>query len=112
MIRYNKLVRDRIPEIIRSQGEHCEVRVLDDGEYALRLNEKLHEELREYERSQDVAELVDLIEVVLAIAERQGITWDEFERRRLAKRQERGGFAARLFLDTVADSKEAETPEP
>jgi predicted house-cleaning noncanonical NTP pyrophosphatase (MazG superfamily) len=45
MIVYNKLVRDRIPEVIAASGKRCEVRVLDDQEYMLRLNQKLQEEM-------------------------------------------------------------------
>ena len=102
MIRHDKLVRDRIPEIIEADGKRCEVQVLDDEAYARRLDQKLVEELREYAQSGDVEELLDLVEVVQAIAERRGIDWEEFERRRSAKREERGGFAARLLLATVS----------
>ncbi len=98
MIPYDKLVRDRIPEIIGAQGKHCQVRVLDEAEYARRLDEKLAEELEEYHRSGDVEELVDLVEVLRAIVEARGIGWDEVERRRLAKWEARGGFEQRLLL--------------
>jgi predicted house-cleaning noncanonical NTP pyrophosphatase (MazG superfamily) len=103
MIRYDKLVRDRIPEIIRQSGKMCTVRVLDDGEYVERLKDKLGEELAEFRSSGGVEELADLVEVVQALIEQQGLTWDEFEHRRNAKRQERGGFARRLLLETVRD---------
>src|SRR4051812_37478139 len=92
MIPYNKLVRDGIPEIIEASGKRCEVRVLDDSEYALRLSEKLHEEFREYDQSGEVEELIDLVEVVQALAEQRGTSWEEFEQLRTAKRDGRGGF--------------------
>jgi predicted house-cleaning noncanonical NTP pyrophosphatase (MazG superfamily) len=103
MTRIDKLVRDRIPEIIAAAGKHCEVRVLDETEYARRLDEKLAEELAEYRASGEVAELIDLVEVVQAVVARRGIAWDEFERRRDAKRTERGGFAGRWLLTSVAE---------
>lgn len=59
MIRYDKLVRDRIPEIIQAAGKRCEVRVLDDDEYAQRLDQKLAEELAEYVQDRSIIELMD-----------------------------------------------------
>ena len=103
MIGYDKLVRDRVPAIIEATGRRCETRVLDEAEYARRLDEKLVEELSEYRQSGDVAELVDLVEVVRAIAESRGIGWEELERWRQIKREERGGFADRLLLLTVRE---------
>ncbi len=103
MIRYDKLVRDRIPEIIEAEGKRCQVRVLDEVEYTRRLDEKLEEELEECRRSGDVEELVDLVEVVRAIVAARGVGWDEVERRRQAKQEARGGFSKRLLLQGVAD---------
>jgi predicted house-cleaning noncanonical NTP pyrophosphatase (MazG superfamily) len=101
--RYDKLVRDRIPEIIEAEGKRCDVRVLDDGDYAKRLDDKLDEELREYRQSGDLTELMDLVEVVQAIVERQGKNWREFEQLRTMKREARGGFVKRLLLVSVDD---------
>lgn len=103
MVIYNKLVRDRIPEIIEADGRRCEVRVLDQNEYVERLNQKLEEELQEYRKSHDVAELVDLLEVIYAIASHHGMDRDEVEHVRMAKRTQRGGFDRRLLLTWVAD---------
>jgi predicted house-cleaning noncanonical NTP pyrophosphatase (MazG superfamily) len=106
VIRYDKLVRDRIPEIIETNGERCTVRTLTDEEYAQRLDEKLAEELAEYRENGDVEELVDLIELVRAIVAQQGMSWDEFERMREHKATERGGFRNRLLLEAVFTPKE------
>jgi predicted house-cleaning noncanonical NTP pyrophosphatase (MazG superfamily) len=103
LICYDKLVRDRIPEIIAAEGKRCEVRGLDDAEFARRLDEKLDEELREYQQSGDLTELVDLVEIVQAIVERQGKTWQEFEQLRTAKRAARGGFAKQQLLVNVEE---------
>lgn len=103
MIVYNKLVRDRIPEIVSAEGKTCDVRVLNDAEFAERLDEKLGEELREYEQSADVSELGDLVEIVQVIVELRGTSWEEFEQQRLMKREERGGFRKKLLLVSVVD---------
>jgi predicted house-cleaning noncanonical NTP pyrophosphatase (MazG superfamily) len=98
LIVYNKLVRDRIPEIIRAQGKECETRVLRDAEYLAQLNRKLREELDEYEGSGSVAELADLAEVIYALAAYYGKTPQQFDSLRLAKQRERGAFEDRLLL--------------
>jgi predicted house-cleaning noncanonical NTP pyrophosphatase (MazG superfamily) len=95
---FNKLVRDKIPEIIKADGKECETRVLDDKEYLLSLNKKLDEELREYYETGSIDELADMVEVIFAIVEQHGISIQEFERLRLSKREKRGGFDQRLFL--------------
>ena len=60
-IQYNKLVRDRIPEIIEASGKRCVCSTLSDEEYLARLDEKLNEELAEYQESKSMEELADLL---------------------------------------------------
>jgi len=98
MIQYDKLVRDRIPEILESAGIAHQVRVLDETQYAQKLDEKLGEEFAEYQESGSVEELVDIVEIARAIADRQGINWEQFNVLMDAKRAKRGGFAQRLLL--------------
>lgn len=95
---YNKLVRDRIPEIIEANGGNCETMILDESTYAEQLEIKLAEELAEYVESQDVEELADVVEVIRALVESRGLTWEAFERLRLQKAESRGGFSKRIFL--------------
>lgn len=66
IITYNKLVRDRIPEIIEASGKTCRTTVLNDTEYLPMLDAKLDEELAEYHKDQDIEELADLLEVIYA----------------------------------------------
>ena len=106
MTRYDKLVRDRIPEIIEADGKQCVTRVLDQGEFDLRLGEKLQEEMAEYQQTGEVTELADLVEVIQALVESHGMTWAEFETLRTRKRIERGGFARRLLLCEVQSDPE------
>jgi len=96
--RSEKLVRDRIPEIIRASGRQPQTRVADLDEYGTLLRAKLYEEAGEYIASGDPAELSDLLEVVHALAALHGITPAELEEQRAAKAAERGGFADRLVL--------------
>ena len=95
MIEYDKLVRDRIPEIVRAHGSELEFRYLEPAERPLRLTDKLAEECSEYQESGEIGELVDVIHAILASS---GLTWDTFEEMRLAKRAARGGFDNGVFL--------------
>ena len=65
---YNKLVRDKIPVIIESDGKTCEIEILSDGEYLKMIDAKLDEELAEYHKDQNLEELADLLEVIQAAA--------------------------------------------
>ena len=94
----SKLVRDRIPEIIRSSGEEPVVRIMDDGEYLVELEKKLDEEVAEYRESRDIEELADILEVVYALCEAQGKTVDDLMRVYNKKHEERGGFGDKIFL--------------
>jgi predicted house-cleaning noncanonical NTP pyrophosphatase (MazG superfamily) len=101
---YNKLVRDKIPQIIEEKGKKTEYRVLNDADYKVMLNQKLHEEFLEYtyaNEEEQVEELADLVEVVYGILESKGISIEDFEKLRLVKKEERGGFKEKLFLVSV-----------
>jgi predicted house-cleaning noncanonical NTP pyrophosphatase (MazG superfamily) len=98
MIVYNKLVRDRIPAIIAAEGRRAEVRVLGGDAYLAALRAKLVEEAEEHRASGETAELVDVLEVVYALAATAGISPEELERDRRWRREERGGFEERLLL--------------
>jgi predicted house-cleaning noncanonical NTP pyrophosphatase (MazG superfamily) len=90
-----KLVRDKIPAIIRAAGEHPVTRAAGPGEHRALLRDKLAEETAEYLASaDDSGELADILEVVYALAARAGITRRELNRLRRAKRRRRGGLDA------------------
>jgi predicted house-cleaning noncanonical NTP pyrophosphatase (MazG superfamily) len=94
-----KLVRDKIPEIIaKNEGAVPEFRVLGDAEYAEGLRDKLVEEVGEYLASGEVEELADILEVVYALAARDGLSPVDLERVRAEKRDARGGFDGRVKL--------------
>jgi predicted house-cleaning noncanonical NTP pyrophosphatase (MazG superfamily) len=103
---YNKLVRDKIPQIIEEKGKTANVRVLSDVEYKAMLDQKLHEEFLEYTHANEeakVEELADLVEVVYALLESKGVRNEDFEKLMMKKKEERGGFKERLFLVSVEE---------
>ena len=95
---YNKLVRDRIPEMIRAQGETPHTRILEQEEYLRHLEAKLDEETGEYHRDKNAEELADILEVVFALAEAIGCTKEELLEIYQKKHDARGGFRDRVFL--------------
>lgn len=101
-IKYNKLIRDKIPEIVEANGSKAIVEVLDKDDYYKYLNIKLGEELNEYLEDGSIEELADLVEVIYALLDCKGVTHDEFEKIRIAKVEERGAFKKRLLLKKVA----------
>jgi predicted house-cleaning noncanonical NTP pyrophosphatase (MazG superfamily) len=93
----SKLVRDKIPEIIRANGEVPSTRVAQGAEYQSLLLAKLSEEVLEFIASDgDPDELADILEVVMALADGIGIGQLELERLRAKKAAERGGFSQRI----------------
>ena len=98
---YNKLVRDRIPEIIEAKGDKCKIDILSDEEYLKMIDAKLDEELAEYHKDQNIEELADLLEVVHAAAIARGYTLEQLEAIRAKKAGERGGFEKRILLINV-----------
>ena len=99
--RYNKLVRDRIPEIIETSGNTCVTEFLSDEDYLKMLDAKLDEELAEYHADQNIEELADLMEVIRACAVARGYSVEELEQVRAEKATKRGGFEKRILLKEV-----------
>ena len=101
---YNKVIRDRIPEIIEKSGNSANVKELSDSEFLIELENKLVEELEEYRESKSVEELADMVEVIYRILQLRGTTLEDFEKIRLEKAEKRGAFNKNLFLiDTKKD---------
>jgi predicted house-cleaning noncanonical NTP pyrophosphatase (MazG superfamily) len=94
----HKLVRDEIPLVMAERGVPGTFRELGADEFVRALEDKLGEEVREYQVSHDLEELADLVEVVLALVEVQGSSVESFEQLRLMKRATLGGFTKRLLL--------------
>lgn len=104
---YDKLVRDRIPEIIRSKGKKAVYRILDEAEYREYLKKKLKEEVDEFFACEDTEsgaeELIDIMTVVNAIARSMGKCHDEMNLRYHLKIAKNGDFEDRICLTAVMD---------
>ena len=99
-----KLVRDRIPEIIQADGRHPVTRVLDDAAYRAALLAKLVEEADEasHAAAADLpGELADVLEVLRTLTAVAGMSWVQLLALADDKRSRRGGFAQRIFLESV-----------
>ena len=95
---YNKLVRDKIPAIIESNGKTPKTRILSCEEYTAELEKKLDEEVCEFHKDKNLEELADILEVVYALTENIGCSKEELFTANERKRAERGGFKDRILL--------------
>lgn len=96
---FNKLVRDKIPDVIIKNGEKPVTRLLSDEEYLDELNKKIKEEVFEYIESGSVDELADIEEVLRAILDAKSVSISDFENIRMVKAQKRGAFKNKIFLE-------------
>jgi predicted house-cleaning noncanonical NTP pyrophosphatase (MazG superfamily) len=103
MIEYDKLVRDRIPEIVRAAGKVPVTRTVKDAdELKRRLIDKLAEETYEYKESGSVEEIADILEVLQGLVEQvHGLKWEEVQEIQSRKWEERGGFSKGIVLERV-----------
>ncbi|RHW38168.1 phosphoribosyl-ATP pyrophosphohydrolase [Neobacillus notoginsengisoli] len=104
---HNKLVRDRIPEVIEKTGKKFSTRIMDKKEYIVELRKKAFEELEEYMNTENdsdaVEELADLLEIIHALADYHKVSFVDIEAVRKNKAEKRGGFKERIFLIEVED---------
>ena len=98
-MKYNKLVRDKIPEIIKSTGKIPLTHIASDEEYFLKLKEKLQEEVDEFLKDDNPEELADILEVVYAISEFKKTSKEELESIRKNKAEKRGTFKGKIILE-------------
>jgi predicted house-cleaning noncanonical NTP pyrophosphatase (MazG superfamily) len=104
LIKYNKAIRDKIPEIIEKDGYACNVEALSDEKFLVEIEKKLSEEVVEYQKDRKPEELADILEVIYRIAKLKGISKEELEKIRINKIEKRGAFEKNLFLiDTSKD---------
>lgn len=96
MTKYNKLVRDKIPEFLDSKSISYEKRIADDKEYKTELIKKLKEEIQEFTEAENTEELADILEVINAILKLP--EFSDTEEVRKKKLAEKGGFEKRIIL--------------
>lgn len=101
---YNKLVRDKIPDIIEQSGNQCETAIFSDQDYQQALRQKLIEEATEVAQAQKtelVEELADLYEVIDCLLMATGINPETVLAEQKKKREERGSFQEKIQLRSV-----------
>ena len=94
---YNKLVRDKIIENIKTKGHQCEYKKMSKEEYRTELDKKLLEEAKEVIEAHSVEEIGDLMEVIQAIMKEHQISYEEVQQVMEQKRNKNGAFD-RLFI--------------
>lgn len=99
IIKYDKLIRDKIPEIMESRNTRYKIHTADETEYWEKLRQKLTEEYKEFSKEQNIDELSDLLEVIYAIADLKFGGVENLEKARKEKHEKHGGFEKRLILD-------------
>lgn len=98
MQEFKKLVRDKIPDIIKQQGSTPCIEILSDNKYLLELDKKLTEEIEEYQENKELEELADILEVIYAICKARNYSIDELYKIKEEKFNKRGGFLGKVFL--------------
>lgn len=101
MKEHNKLVRDNILNMIKSEGRTYTYHIADDTEYYEKLKQKLVEEIGEFLESEKFEELSDMLEIIHALCEYKNISFNDLEHERIRKKQARGGFNERIILEKV-----------
>jgi len=102
IVKYNKLIRDRIPEIVKKVGWKPTVRKLRKDEFLHALKKKVSEEARELIRAKNkkgiINEIVDIQELLDTLTSEIKLTKPHIKKLQSVKRKKRGGFKKRLFL--------------
>lgn len=102
---YNKLVRDKIPEIIKADGKNCDTIVVSGEEKKELLRAKLMEEVNEYLEDDNLEELADVMEVLFGLAHELGFSEEDLLKKREEKLKVRGGFKKGIVLEKTYELK-------
>lgn len=98
-MKYNKLVRDKIPEYIKSKGGVPITHIANDNEYWEKLKEKLLEEIKEFSKNEIIEEMADIQEVVDAMCDYKNFSKQDIDEIKRKKVEERGAFKKKVILE-------------
>lgn len=101
--KYNKLVRDKIPQQIEEKGKRCSYYVLEEDKYKKELDRKLLEEANEFIANHSIEEMADLMEVIESIQKSHQLEKEKIEKVRLEKKARKGGFDEKIYLIEVEE---------
>jgi predicted house-cleaning noncanonical NTP pyrophosphatase (MazG superfamily) len=111
-LHYNKLVRDKVPQLAQRQGEKVAVHYASDEEYWLKLKQKLQEEINEFAKLETMDSLADVLEVIDAICDFKKFDVKELDAVRENKAIEHGKFTKRVILDDAETPPNIALPDP
>ncbi len=104
---FNKLVRDKAPEIMAREGIHSNMHIMSHESYIRSLQAKIIEEAKEVAVASDselLEELADVLEVVYSLAKAHGFMPEDIELERIKKLEARGGFEKKIYVESVTTS--------
>lgn len=105
-MKYDKLIRDKIPSIIEKDGKKAVTRILDEEEFKIHIEKKLDEEVAEFHDSKSLEEIADILEVLHALCNAYGYSTEDLYTVYERKRNERGAFSKRILLEEITDCEE------
>lgn len=98
---YNKLVRDKIPQVIEAAGKKFDIKIADKEQHYKLLEDKLKEEVNEFLTDKNLEELADVMEVLVGLSNVMGYSEEDLFKKREEKKNERGGFDKGIILENV-----------
>lgn len=102
---YCKLVRDKIPQLIKKSGKKPIIDTLDDEEFEVFLERKLDEEVEEYHKSKEAEELADILEVLITLAKLKGLSFADLMDLQVKKAVKKGSFTKKILLKAVCETE-------
>jgi predicted house-cleaning noncanonical NTP pyrophosphatase (MazG superfamily) len=93
-----KLVRDKVPDLLQKSGKKCTVRIVKGPEYIQKLKEKLKQEVDDFIADEAIEELADIIEIVSVLCKSKGVAFEQLEEFRKFKAAERGSYEGGIVL--------------
>lgn len=103
--KYNKLVRDRVPEILKSSGHQVEYKILSESQLLLALQDKLLEKAQKFAEKPTENDISDMFELMDLIIDKFEYEQMHIDYLRLKNRELQGGYTQNIYLISVDDEK-------